>query len=91
MQLLFLSLSDSDYWDAAHCFSDTVTDCDTDVSPLPPTGRLLCSSSLRKLSAGHNHLQKLPERVERPLLEVLDVQHNQLAELPCNLFLKSDR
>lgn len=36
-------------------------------------------------------MQKLPERVERPLLEVLDVQHNQLVELPCNLFLKSDR
>lgn len=53
--------------------------------------RLLCSNSLRKLSAGHNQLQKLPERVERPLLEVLDVQHNQLVELPCNLFLKSDR
>uniref|UniRef100_A0A8C7IAK5 protein-serine/threonine phosphatase n=1 Tax=Oncorhynchus kisutch TaxID=8019 RepID=A0A8C7IAK5_ONCKI len=58
------------------------------VTELP--ARLLCSSSLRKLSAGHNHLQKLPERIERPLLEVLDVQHNQLAELPCNLFLKSD-
>lgn len=53
--------------------------------------RLFCSNSLRKLSAGHNQLQKLPERVERPLLEVLDVQHNQLVELPCNLFLKSDR
>lgn len=53
--------------------------------------RLLCSNSLRKLSAGHNQLQKLPERIERPLLEVLDVQHNQLVELPCNLFLKSDR
>uniref|UniRef100_A0A672F5B4 protein-serine/threonine phosphatase n=1 Tax=Salarias fasciatus TaxID=181472 RepID=A0A672F5B4_SALFA len=52
--------------------------------------RLFCSNSLRKLGAGHNQLQKLPERVERPLLEVLDVQHNQLAELPCNLFLKSD-
>uniref|UniRef100_A0A3Q3M394 protein-serine/threonine phosphatase n=1 Tax=Mastacembelus armatus TaxID=205130 RepID=A0A3Q3M394_9TELE len=47
-------------------------------------------NSLRKLSAGHNQLHKLPERVERPLLEVLDVQHNQLVELPCNLFLKSD-
>lgn len=53
--------------------------------------RLLCSNSLRKLSAGYNQLHKLPERVERPLLEVLDVQHNQLLELPCNLFLKSDR
>lgn len=53
--------------------------------------RLFCSNSLRKLSAGHNQLQKLPERVERPLLEVLDVQHNQLVELPCNLFLKSNR
>lgn len=53
--------------------------------------RLLCSNSLRKLSAAYNQLQKLPERVERPLLEVLDVQHNQLLELPCNLFLKSDR
>lgn len=58
---------------------------------VPMCCRLLCSSSLRKLSAAYNHLQKLPERVERPLLEVLDVQHNQLLELPCNLFLKSDR
>ena len=54
-------------------------------------GRLLCSSSLRKLSAGHNRLHKLPDRVERPLLEILDVQHNQLVELPSHLFLKSDR
>ena len=53
--------------------------------------RLLCSSSLRKLSAGHNRLQKLPDRVERPLLEILDVQHNQLVELPSHLFLKSER
>ncbi|XP_056453426.1 PH domain leucine-rich repeat-containing protein phosphatase 1-like [Gadus chalcogrammus] len=52
--------------------------------------RLLCSSSLRKLSAGHNRLHKLPDRVERPLLEILDVQHNQLVELPSHLFLKSD-
>uniref|UniRef100_A0AAY4AUZ7 protein-serine/threonine phosphatase n=1 Tax=Denticeps clupeoides TaxID=299321 RepID=A0AAY4AUZ7_9TELE len=45
--------------------------------------------SLRKLLAGHNRLQRLPEHVERPVLEVLDVQHNQLQALPCNLFLKS--
>lgn len=63
----------------------------TQTSVCSSCRRLLCSSSLRKLSAGHNQLQKLPERVERPLLEVLDVQHNQLVELPCNLFLKSDR
>uniref|UniRef100_A0AAY4AW62 protein-serine/threonine phosphatase n=1 Tax=Denticeps clupeoides TaxID=299321 RepID=A0AAY4AW62_9TELE len=44
---------------------------------------------LRKLLAGHNRLQRLPEHVERPVLEVLDVQHNQLQALPCNLFLKS--
>ena len=60
-------------------------------SVYPLCRRLLCSNSLRKLSAGHNQLQKLPERVERPLLEVLDIQHNQLVELPSNLFLKSDR
>lgn len=63
----------------------------TQPSVCSPCCRLFCSNSLRKLSAGHNQLQKLPERVERPLLEVLDVQHNQLVELPCNLFLKSDR
>uniref|UniRef100_A0AAY4AW96 PPM-type phosphatase domain-containing protein n=1 Tax=Denticeps clupeoides TaxID=299321 RepID=A0AAY4AW96_9TELE len=50
---------------------------------------LLSSGSLRKLLAGHNRLQRLPEHVERPVLEVLDVQHNQLQALPCNLFLKS--
>ncbi|MCI4377066.1 hypothetical protein PGIGA_G00199240 [Pangasianodon gigas] len=51
---------------------------------------LFCSSSLRKVLAGHNRLQRLPERVEKPVVEVLDVQHNQLVELPCNLFLKSN-
>lgn len=53
--------------------------------------RLFCSGSLRKILAGHNQLKRLPERMERPLVEVLDVQHNQLTELPCNLFLKSER
>ncbi|XP_016308098.1 PH domain leucine-rich repeat-containing protein phosphatase 1, partial [Sinocyclocheilus anshuiensis] len=52
--------------------------------------RLLCSGSLRKILAGHNQLKRLPERVERPAVEVLDLQHNQLTELPCNLFLKSE-
>uniref|UniRef100_A0A8C1UXW1 protein-serine/threonine phosphatase n=1 Tax=Cyprinus carpio TaxID=7962 RepID=A0A8C1UXW1_CYPCA len=52
--------------------------------------RLLCSVSLRKILASHNQLKRLPERVERPVLEVLDLQHNHLTELPCNLFLKSE-
>uniref|UniRef100_A0A8D0PYK9 protein-serine/threonine phosphatase n=1 Tax=Sus scrofa TaxID=9823 RepID=A0A8D0PYK9_PIG len=46
--------------------------------------------SLRKLLAGHNQLTRLPERLERTSVEVLDVQHNQLLELPPNLLMKAD-
>ncbi|KAL0613034.1 PH domain leucine-rich repeat-containing protein phosphatase 1 [Plecturocebus cupreus] len=52
---------------------------------------LFCNSSLRKLLAGHNQLARLPERLERTSVEVLDVQHNQLLELPPNLLMKADR
>ncbi|KAB1256349.1 PH domain leucine-rich repeat-containing protein phosphatase 1 [Camelus dromedarius] len=51
---------------------------------------LFCNSSLRKLLAGHNQLTRLPERLERTSVEVLDVQHNQLLELPPNLLMKAD-
>uniref|UniRef100_A0A672NLH0 PH domain and leucine rich repeat protein phosphatase 1 n=1 Tax=Sinocyclocheilus grahami TaxID=75366 RepID=A0A672NLH0_SINGR len=60
------------------------------VSYVSAAALLLCSVSLRKILAGHNQLKRLPERVERPAVEVLDLQHNQLTELPCNLFLKSE-
>ncbi|KAK2094274.1 hypothetical protein P7K49_028012 [Saguinus oedipus] len=50
-----------------------------------------CCLSLRKLLAGHNQLARLPERLERTSVEVLDVQHNQLQELPPNLLMKADR
>lgn len=53
--------------------------------------RLFYNSSLRKLLAGHNMLGRLPDRLERTQVEVLDVQHNQLLELPSNLLLKADR
>ena len=53
--------------------------------------RIASGSSLRKLLLGWNLLRRLPERVERSHLEVLDVQHNQLAELPHNLFIKAQR
>lgn len=53
--------------------------------------RLLCSGSLRKLLAGWNQLCRLAERLERSQLEVLDLQHNYLTELPSNLFIKAQR
>uniref|UniRef100_A0A8D0GUS1 PH domain and leucine rich repeat protein phosphatase 1 n=1 Tax=Sphenodon punctatus TaxID=8508 RepID=A0A8D0GUS1_SPHPU len=52
--------------------------------------RLFCNISLRKMLAGHNCLGKLPEKLEQTQVEVLDVQHNQLTELPSNLLLKAD-
>lgn len=53
--------------------------------------RLLCGGSLRKLLAGWNQLCRLAERLERSQLEVLDLQHNHLTELPSNLFIKAQR
>ncbi|XP_036178411.1 PH domain leucine-rich repeat-containing protein phosphatase 1 isoform X2 [Myotis myotis] len=67
-----------------------------DVYPVPnylfymDVSSLFCNSSLRKLLAGHNQLTSLPERLERTSVEVLDVQHNQLLELPPNLLMKAD-
>lgn len=51
----------------------------------------MSSGSLRKLLAGWNQVNRLAERVERSQLEVLDLQHNRLTELPHNLFLKAQR
>lgn len=53
--------------------------------------RLMCSGSLRKLLAGWNEVCQLAERLERSPLEVLDLQHNNLTELPHNLFIKAQR
>lgn len=53
--------------------------------------RLLSSGSLRKLLAGWNQVCRLAERLERSQLEVLDLQHNCLTELPHNLFIKAQR
>ncbi|KAK1337504.1 hypothetical protein QTO34_002134 [Cnephaeus nilssonii] len=67
-----------------------------DVYPVPnylsymDVSSLFCNGSLRKLLAGHNQLTSLPERLERTSVEVLDVQHNQLLELPPNLLMKAD-
>ncbi|CAJ0948008.1 unnamed protein product [Ranitomeya imitator] len=52
--------------------------------------RIFCARGLRKLLAGYNRLNRLPECVEHTQLEILDVQHNQLLELPANLLLKSE-
>ncbi|KAM3625790.1 uncharacterized protein V6R79_017634 [Siganus canaliculatus] len=51
--------------------------------------RLLNSLSLRKLLAGNNHLQRVPDLLDHIPLEVLDLQHNKLAELPESLFYKA--
>lgn len=53
--------------------------------------RLMSSGSLRKLLAGWNEVCRLAERLERSQLEVLDLQHNHLTELPNNLFIKAQR
>ncbi len=53
--------------------------------------RLMSSGSLRKLLAGWNEVCQLAERLERSQLEVLDLQHNHLTELPHNLFIKAQR
>jgi PH domain/leucine-rich repeat-containing protein phosphatase len=36
-------------------------------------------------------MARLPESLERTSVEVLDVQHNQLLELPPSLLMKADR
>lgn len=51
----------------------------------------MSSGSLRKLLAGWNQVCRLVERLERSQLEVLDLQHNHLNELPHNLFIKAQR
>lgn len=51
----------------------------------------MSGSSLRKLLVGWNRVCRLAERLERSQLEVLDLQHNQLTELPHNLFSKAQR
>uniref|UniRef100_A0A4W5Q7U9 Uncharacterized protein n=1 Tax=Hucho hucho TaxID=62062 RepID=A0A4W5Q7U9_9TELE len=51
--------------------------------------RLLSSLSLRKLLAGNNRLQRLPDLLDHVPLEVLDLQHNKLGELPESLFYKA--
>uniref|UniRef100_A0A8C8HEC6 PH domain leucine-rich repeat-containing protein phosphatase 2 n=1 Tax=Oncorhynchus tshawytscha TaxID=74940 RepID=A0A8C8HEC6_ONCTS len=57
------------------------------LSELP--ARLLSSLSLRKLLAGNNGLQRLPDLLDHVPLEVLDLQHNKLGELPESLFYKA--
>lgn len=51
--------------------------------------RLLNSLSLRKLLAGNNRLQRVPDLLDHVPLEALDLQHNKLAELPESLFYKA--
>lgn len=51
--------------------------------------RLLNSLSLRKLLAGNNHLQRVPDLLDHVPLEALDLQHNKLVELPESLFYKA--
>uniref|UniRef100_A0A3Q2QQQ5 protein-serine/threonine phosphatase n=1 Tax=Fundulus heteroclitus TaxID=8078 RepID=A0A3Q2QQQ5_FUNHE len=51
--------------------------------------RLLNSLSLRKLLAGNNHLQRVPDLLDHIPLETLDLQHNKLTELPESLFYKA--
>ncbi|KAK5915314.1 hypothetical protein CesoFtcFv8_000916 [Champsocephalus esox] len=57
------------------------------LSDLP--SRLLNSLSLRKLLAGNNRLQRVPDLLDHIPLEALDLQHNKLAELPESLFSKA--
>ncbi|KAL1007256.1 hypothetical protein UPYG_G00084160 [Umbra pygmaea] len=57
------------------------------LSELP--ARLLSSLSLRKLLAGNNGLQRLPDLLDHIPLEVLDLQHNKLGQLPESLFYKA--
>uniref|UniRef100_A0A7N5ZR94 PH domain leucine-rich repeat-containing protein phosphatase 2 n=1 Tax=Anabas testudineus TaxID=64144 RepID=A0A7N5ZR94_ANATE len=57
------------------------------LSELP--SRLLNSLSLRKLLAGNNRLQRVPDLLDHVPLEALDLQHNKLAKLPESLFYKA--
>ncbi|KAI3377129.1 hypothetical protein L3Q82_000322 [Scortum barcoo] len=57
------------------------------LSELP--SRLLNSLSLRKLLAGNNRLQRVPDLLDHIPLEALDLQHNKLAELPESMFYKA--
>lgn len=50
---------------------------------------MLNSLSLRKLLAGNNRLQRVPDLLDHIPLEALDLQHNKLAELPESLFYKA--
>ncbi|XP_034046100.1 PH domain leucine-rich repeat-containing protein phosphatase 2 [Thalassophryne amazonica] len=57
------------------------------VSELP--SRLLNSLSLRRLLAGNNRLQRVPNLLDHIPLEALDLQHNKLTELSETLFYKA--
>ncbi|XP_064168565.1 PH domain leucine-rich repeat-containing protein phosphatase 2 [Anguilla rostrata] len=57
------------------------------LSELP--ARLLGSLSLRKLLAGHNRLQRVPDLLDHIPLEMLDLQHNKLGQLPESFFYKA--
>ncbi|KAJ8400489.1 hypothetical protein AAFF_G00396130 [Aldrovandia affinis] len=57
------------------------------LSELP--ARLLSSLSLRKLLAGNNRLQRLPDLLDHIPLEALDLQHNKLGQLPESFFYKA--
>ncbi|XP_052006771.1 PH domain leucine-rich repeat-containing protein phosphatase 2-like [Xyrauchen texanus] len=53
------------------------------------SARLLSSLSLRKLLAGNNRLERLPDLLDHIPLETLDLQHNKLKELPESFFYKA--
>ncbi|XP_058486043.1 PH domain leucine-rich repeat-containing protein phosphatase 2 isoform X1 [Solea solea] len=57
------------------------------LSELP--SRLFNSLSLRKLLAGNNCLQRVPDLLDHVPLEALDLQHNKLTQLPESLFYKA--
>lgn len=59
------------------------------LTSLLASNRLLNSLSLRKLLAGNNRLQRVPDLLDHIPLEALDLQHNKLAELPESLFYKA--
>lgn len=64
---------------------------ETELAVLFVCCRLMSSGSLRKLLAGWNEVCQLVDRLEKSQLEVLDLQHNHLTELPHNLFIKAHR
>uniref|UniRef100_A0A4W6EDE3 PH domain leucine-rich repeat-containing protein phosphatase 2 n=1 Tax=Lates calcarifer TaxID=8187 RepID=A0A4W6EDE3_LATCA len=73
---------------------DWVCDC-RKIEMLDVTHNLLselpsrCFLSLRKLLAGNNRLQRVPDLLDHVPLEALDLQHNKLTELPESLFYKA--